>query len=314
MSVAFALGVWLLGLGEAPTERIALDATCVACHPREAAQWRGSPHATASTGPAFRAAHDREPQAFCRGCHAPEQDPVIAEITPAAALGVTCVGCHVARDQAPPADDGHPAMREVDCDGCHEFGFPDDAVREHPLAMQRTVSEHRASPAADRSCASCHMPRDDHGVTAAAMLDDALAISVQRIADDRLRVTLQVADAGHAVPTGDLFRRLEVGAIAIDAATPRRAALRWLGRRFARRVEPSGVSVLAEIEDSRVQSDRTSVIEMTVPGATERPIAWWVAYQRVAFPRGPDPAAAVLDGQTPIAGGLLHATWRVDGS
>ena len=45
---------------------------------------------------------------------------------------------------------------------------------------------------------------------------------------------------------------------------------------------------------------------LELPEAEGHDIAWWVTHQRVAFPRGPNPASAVLEGETPMAGGVLE--------
>lgn len=313
--MTLAIGLWLAALGaRAAADRVDLNAACVGCHPIQASQWQGSQHATAFTDAPFQAALLREPRAFCRGCHAPEQDAARTAITAASSIGVGCVSCHVDPTAAVEVADGHVAMRTaVDCDGCHEFGFPDDALRSHPLAMQRTVSEHRASPMSDQSCTSCHLPRDaaglhDHRIAVTRdpeVLARALDVEAERIGPGSVRVRLAVVGAGHAVPTGDLFRRLEVGAVAIDPLHPQPPALRWLGRRFATRVEPTGISVIAEIADERLPPGGTRELVLQVPGGAGREVVWWVSHQRVAFPRGRDPAAAVIDGETPIAGGLL---------
>jgi len=296
--------------------RLELDARCMGCHPDATAEWLSSPHATSFVDAPFMTAHWREPQAFCRGCHAPEQDPAITFATEAAGRGITCVTCHVehgSEDAALDASD-HPRMRtSIDCDACHEFDFPDAAVRERPLQMQRTVSEHAVSPFAATPCAGCHMPalaeRRDHRMRAATnaeLLSVALDVQVSRTAEG-VRLELRVLAAGHAVPTGDLFRRLEVGAMIVDPRAPERPALRWLSRRFERGVQADAISLLVETGDDRVPADGSPrTVELPLPTAGSRPILWWVEHQRVAFPRGGEPFAA-LDGRTPMAGGLLPA-------
>ncbi len=294
--------------------RLELDARCMGCHPDATVQWLASPHATSFVDGPFLTAHHREPQAFCRGCHAPEQDPAITFATAAAGRGVTCVTCHVDHgdEDAALAVGEHPRVRStIDCDACHEFDFPDAAVRERPLQMQRTVSEHAASPFAATPCAGCHMPtqgeRRDHRMRAAsdpALLATALDVQASRTPEG-VRVELRVVGAGHAVPTGDLFRRLEVGAIVYDPRAPEPPALRWLSRRFERRVQANAIAALLETGDDRVPADGSPrIVELRLPSAGDRPIVWWVEHQRVAFPRGGERFAA-LDGRTPMAGGLL---------
>ena len=296
-----------------PDPRRELDAACMGCHVDATAQWLASPHATSFVDGPFQSAHRREPQAFCRACHAPEQDPAIVATTTAAGFGVSCVTCHVDDDAVAAWTSGsHPALRDtIDCDGCHEFDFPDAALREHPLQMQRTVSEHEISPFAATPCAGCHMPHDDarrdHRMRAGTdpmLLEAALDVRIARTSDG-VRLELRVLGAGHAVPTGDLFRRLEIGAMVVDPRAPSSPALRYLSRRFDDGVQSNAIAVLMEIEDDRVPADGTArIVELALPDAGARPIVWWIEHQRVAFPRGGE-RFAVLDGRTPMAGGLL---------
>ncbi|HWB81890.1 MAG TPA: multiheme c-type cytochrome [Nannocystaceae bacterium] len=288
-----------------PDPRRELDAACMGCHVDATAQWLASPHATSFVDGPFQSAHRREPQAFCRACHAPEQDPAIVEATTAAGFGISCVTCHVDDDTvAASTSASHPALRAaIDCDGCHEFDFPDAALREHPLQMQRTVSEHDVSPFAATPCAGCHMPQDDHRMRAETLLESAIDVRVART-NDGVRLELRVLAAGHAVPTGDLFRRLEVGAMIVDPRAPQGPALRYLSRRFDDGVQSNAIAVLMETADDRVPADGTArIVELALPDADARPIVWWVEHQRVAFPRGGE----ALDGRTPMAGGLLIA-------
>lgn len=312
----------LLAWAHAPQQerdaRLELNRGCMGCHVDEAAQWLASPHAGAFVDGPFQAAHAREPRAFCRACHAPEQAPSLRTATAAAGVGVACVSCHLDRDRDAAAllqQPGHPALgRAADCGGCHEFDFPDAAIRHEPLLMQRTMQEHAVSPFAGASCESCHMRehapgRHDHTIAAArdsALLERALDVVVERT-DRGLRLELRVLAAGHAVPTGDLFRRLEVGATVLDVTTPRAPALRWLSRRFDDRPQANAVTVLMEIGDDRVPADGSvRVVELVVPDGGTRPIAWWVEHQRVAFPRGNE-RHAPLDGRMPMAGGIVPA-------
>ncbi len=316
MTMMLALVLWLAATkATAVEDRVTDNAACVACHPTQALQWAGSQHATAFTDEPFQSALAREPQAFCRACHAPEQDPRETSISPASALGIGCVTCHLDADAPAVSVAGHGALHQpLGCGECHEFGFPDNALRQHPLAMQRTVTEHRESPTAASGCDSCHMTRDfagrhDHRFAVTRnpeMLERALRVEVERVAPDRLRIRLEVVGAGHAVPTGDLFRRLELGAIVLDVAHPSSPARRWLGRRFDTRVETSGIALIHEIADERVPPTGVREVFLALPEAEGHDIAWWVTHQRVAFPRGPNPASAVLEGETPMAGGVIE--------
>ncbi len=171
------------------------------------------------------------------------------------------------------------------CAGCHEFAFPDVVARGNDGArMQRTIVEHGASRFADRTCASCHMPKIGgsvraHGFGAAgdtAMLKRALVVRAARREGRRLVLDLEPGDVGHAFPTGDLFRRLLVTAEATagDFVIVGHAE-KPLGRRF--RFE---AKVQREIADERV--DRPRRIELDLgERADDATIAWRIEYQRV---------------------------------
>jgi len=305
---------------------------CVRCHPLEGAEWLGSPHQTSFSEATFQTAITIEPRAFCRRCHAPEVDPSRPHTADAGALGVACTTCHV-HDEAVlaaplrPAVDAsalpapHAIVRSETfatadaCARCHEFPFPDTALRDQPLAMQRTVSEHAASRFADRSCADCHMPRDADGRRSHAfsasrdpqLLRSAVQVTTERIDATTVRVTLRPGEVGHAFPTGDLLRRLEIGAAAVLADGEGPSRRRFLARHFGSRMQRSGVRLRDELHDDRVPPVGERVVELPVPASQGRPIRWWVEYQRVAHQRSFDEADAALDGVVTLAGGTIPA-------
>ncbi len=308
------------------------NAACVGCHAEIGLEWSASLHRRAHDVPEFLRAYAREPQAFCRACHAPEVD---------ATIGVACVTCHVTtagvlaaphadartlarsspRDRSR-ADAAHPILADARfatdaaCASCHEFAFP----RNPSAQMQATVSEHRVSAFADISCAACHMPRvadargehRSHAFPASrdpAMLRAAAHISARRVSASALEVTIAPGRVGHAMPTGDLFRRLLVRAQAVDddhlvvseASTA-------LGRRF--------LNASVEIADDRVgrvakPREPTRVrLELGAVAMGKR-WTWSVRYQRVAFPRGNgsgDVLSVVLDGETVLESGSMEAS------
>ena len=53
----------------------AVNALCEGCHEEVAREWRGSLHRRAYVDRSFAESLAREPDPFCRGCHAPEADP-----------------------------------------------------------------------------------------------------------------------------------------------------------------------------------------------------------------------------------------------
>ncbi|MEM9696564.1 MAG: multiheme c-type cytochrome, partial [Myxococcota bacterium] len=135
----------------AATDPADVERSCRGCHARIAAQWRDSMHRRAFDNPAFSHQFKKEPLPFCRDCHAPlargrGDEPELLR------LGIGCTSCH--RPLAPKAnEEHHPRLQTSGCESCHQFTFPDGSQQ----WMQRTADEHRASPYAERSCASCHM-------------------------------------------------------------------------------------------------------------------------------------------------------------
>ena len=79
------------GLAAAVTE----NAKCEGCHQDIAKEWRGSLHQQAWHDPVFQKALAIEPEAFCRGCHAPEADASGEPPKAAQDVGVGCVTCHL---------------------------------------------------------------------------------------------------------------------------------------------------------------------------------------------------------------------------
>lgn len=320
-------GVGLLALGLlaqlGATDPTAVEwtdnAACEGCHPVVAAQWAGSQHRTAFTDASFQTALAIEPSGFCRGCHAPEQPAAVTEATAAAKLGVACVTCHleagsVLATTAASSEAPHPVTRRPSfstasaCAGCHAFPFPDSGLRDAPEMMQSTLQEHAASPFADWSCASCHMPEmggvRSHAFGASrnpAMLRQAVRVEAVRTAEG-VELVLRAGEVGHAVPTGDLLRRLEVGA-EVDGAPPRR---RFLARHFGPRTQAHGLVVWGEFRDDRVPADGTPRrVRLTLPDAPGQEIRWWVKYQRVAHQRSVRESDALLDAEVLLANGAL---------
>ncbi len=312
--------------------RLALDRECRACHVEAAAQWQHSQHASAWSSRAFQRAFASEARPFCQGCHAPETATNEPVPRGAAELGVGCVTCHVqsrsevelehalvltglaedtgALAQASAAP--HPIARSASftsphaCAGCHEFEFPDAALRDEALLMQATLTEHGDSDARDRTCVDCHMPLTAGGRSHAfpgaydpAMLGRALDIAVTRPSPALVRVELRPGQVGHAVPTGDLLRRLEVALVEGERVLDRD----WLDREFADRRQSNSVELREQIGDDRVGiGEPVRVVELRVPDRPTGPLRWRVVHQRVAN-HARDPRAAAIEGAIEIASG-----------
>ncbi len=180
-----------IGLDDTPPEAagpsrepLPSEAECRECHPEVAAQWDRSRHHAAFSNPDFQRSLAREPEDFCRNCHAPglaRVQPLTAtERAEAEALGVGCLDCHagegtlLAGPNANLAAAPHPLAAVQDfathsCARCHEFDFPPNSRRPPGSMMQLTMREHRASAPAVRSCADCHLPAGDHSLAVASV-------------------------------------------------------------------------------------------------------------------------------------------------
>lgn len=141
------------------------------------------------------------------------------------------------------------------------------------------------------------MPRRDghrsHRFSASrdpGVLRRAASITATRTSDAVI-VALTPREIGHALPTGDIFRRLRV--LASGAGVTREV---FLGRK----------TKLGADQDDRPFAGggrRTDVsIPITAPG---QPIAWRVVYERVEHPTSTDETNAVIDGAIELASGVL---------
>jgi hypothetical protein len=278
-----------------------------------------------------------EPLQFCQGCHAPEANPALPVPDAAAQLGVGCVTCHVVGGEllaAPARSDSrvpdgaaktapHPVLRDARldgsaaCAGCHEFEFPDRTARKLPELMQSTVSEQARSTERDRACASCHMPAVEPGVLShrsheflgghdAGLVKSAVIVKAERHGEIA-RITITPRELGHAFPTGDLFRRVEVSAEAVGpewqvAASQRR----YLTRHWQRVPSPFGIALRRATKDDRPLAAELVVDLALGNSALNLPIAWRVAYQRVEHPRSDSQQDSNVEGEIEIASGRLE--------
>lgn len=291
--------------GPAPRHRDALAATkqndgCVSCHADIGAEWKASMHAIAYEDPVFKKAYSIEPLGFCRNCHAPEGDPDAGLSDEAAALGVGCVTCHVQGDEifgahgSPGKEGVHATTKDARlatadaCAGCHEFDFPGQPGR----FMQGTIGEHASSKHAKSTCADCHMKKTigpnahvDHRFRVAgdaAMIRSAVKVRATRPTSDVVNVTLTADQVGHDFPTGDMFRRLELRAVAKGPSGDITAIPTHLRREFQTSA-PGATAQRVQVRDKRVPGDGTPV-DAEIRFADDvkgLPVHWVVAYQRM---------------------------------
>ncbi len=289
----------------------ATDAGCERCHAEIAAEQAGSLHRSAWTNDYFARAYALEPAPFCRKCHAPGADPAREPSLAEKHAGVGCTSCHVAGDAvvgargAAAREGGHAVLGDprlataAACGGCHQFSFPGPpGAATGP--MQDTLGEHARSIGAATPCQQCHMP-EVQGAGGATHRSHAFqvqgdramlgrAVTVTRASLDRglVRVTLAPGAIGHAFPTGDLFRRVEVRAYPVDSAGRRLAAgsVAVLERTFS--ATPVGHDALVQVErsDTRLAAATSSdpasrEITLVVPATTRR-AHYAIVWQRLS--------------------------------
>jgi hypothetical protein len=255
-------------------------ATCESCHPSETREWEGSRHRHAFDNQAFQASFAIEHSSFCSDCH----------------QSVGCTGCHVGGHQR-----NQVASASVSCTRCHEFAFPGAVAREDGDMMQTTIREHASSKSAAMACTGCHRSHAIAEVRDPEWLAAHLDVKAE-IRGDRARLTLTQTAPGHAFPTGDLFRRLEVGVELHDAAgNVVRREVKHLARHWENGHGPAGRVLVA---DDRVFDAPSEVDLGYVPVGVS--VAWWVKIQRVAqVGSGVDPASATIESEVPLHSGVM---------
>jgi hypothetical protein len=142
-----------------------------------------------------------------------------------------------------------------------------------------------------------------------ALVRGAATVTATRPGARLVRVVLTpTATLGHAFPTGDLFRRLEISA-RVSGVTLPEERVRLLARHF-RPGRSAGAGLLPRVlaADDRVglAGSAPSVVELDLGRQAEgRPIAWRVTYQRVEHPAGREERDAVVEGEIVVAEGTL---------
>jgi hypothetical protein len=191
--------------------------------------------------------------------------------------------------------------------------------------MQLTASEHASSPYAAIACAGCHMPFTGEG--AARHRSHAFASrapEAQRRALDvratrrggAVELTLAAGGVGHAFPTGDLFRRLEVAAEVTGADGALIVSQsRYLGRHFRQEIAPDGHRARTTAADDRPGAPALGGAPVTVvfdfgDAACGLPVEVRVAYQRVAHTIDGFESRAVVDSEVPLFSQSLYDRTR----
>jgi hypothetical protein len=262
---------------------------CGSCHAAIATEWAGSFHRTAFSDATFQsslALEEPKEHAFCTRCHAP------AAARAGVGVGVDCMSCHGA---AP-----HEKTKKTSTSGCatcHEFTFDDG----RPELVQKTVSEHAASEYAGVSCTECHMPsregHKDHRFLsghAPERIASAVHVEVAR-AGAALRATIRV-DAGHAFPTGDMFRRARLVVFAEGARGEIVAnAERTFGRTWGALRAGEHAGARTQESDTRIRGAWSDTVALDDPSAPIVRVRWSLLYERVIAVSGPHVSVASSD-------------------
>lgn len=138
-----------------------------------------------------------------------------------------------------------------------------------------------------------------------AWLRKKLEVEARSTAWRSLEIELRQTNPAHAFPTGDLFRRLEVGAELIDehgSVVMRDVA--YMRREF--RPPSSGVG-REQVADERLFNDpRTLELDVACDPSRRGRLRWWVSLQRVTFEGDADRTRTEIDSESRIAEGKIE--------
>lgn len=310
------------------------DEACGRCHREIEEEWKVSMHRHSFTNRYYQTSLQSEDSTFCRSCHAPQARADAKLGDPAAASGIGCVTCHLSPSEGrtiigprarASSTDAHGVAASASlsgsdaCRGCHEFQFP--AQRDK---MQRTHEEHESSAYAQASCQSCHMPlvpaTQSGGESKHAHTDHRFAVQIepQRIRDAvvvesvelvgrTVRFQLLSSGVGHAVPTGDLHRTIELRARIVERASTSDWVRSHLKRSFTFRrheqIEVSDTRLPAPDKDAAGSAaERTFTLELPHAPRAGQTIAWEISW----LPADPEVARRLR--MDPYAGELVLHT------
>ncbi len=298
---------------------VAID-DCTGCHDEVTEEWSASAHRAAFTNDLFQNEWQLHRDPWCVRCHAPAAD-ASAPAGDAATDGISCAVCHVIEGvivstrvsgEAPHEVRADPAFgTEEQCAKCHSVAFP-PSVRVAPgQALQDTISEWQRSGATG-PCQDCHMPAAPSAPAHRSHLfpggrDDALLSRSVRVTANarcvkgrtRVELLLEAGAVGHDVPTGDVFRRLEVAAAL--RARPATRVLRNLERRFA--VGRDGL--VRQIADDRVPVGGSRAVELVLSGCDEV-VDWSVDWLALDPTVADERAIIEADVRRPVARGRIR--------
>ncbi len=279
------------------------DERCGDCHAEIASEWKQSLHRNAWDNEYFAKAYTLERLAFCRECHAPLANPADEPSLEAQRIGVGCTSCHVisagivGTHSMVAQENGHEVIGDARlatpaaCGRCHDFAFPASHLPEIDR-MQKTMHEHAQSAHAAKPCQDCHMPvvpsqkgpphrKHDFRVFGnREFMSRAIVINQARIKDESLHLDLALGTIGHAFPTGDLYRRVEVRVMGLDShgKTIGNPSSQILRRIFGPAFEGPNKVVPIEREDGRLTGPKQ--LTLPIPKAATR-VRYEIVWQRL---------------------------------
>lgn len=271
----------IAGIGLPTEER------CGDCHAEIAKEWQRSLHRGAWENEYFQHAYAVERLEFCRGCHAPLANPAAEPAADARHAGVGCTTCHVVPggvvgSRAIAAQkDGHEVIGDARmstpaaCGRCHDFAFP-GSRRPDIDRMQKTMHEHAQSAHSSKPCQECHMPlvpshkgpphrqHDFRVIGNREFMSRAVVVKESKIEKDALHLDLALGSIGHAFPTGDLYRRVEIRATAVnnDGKPIGKTSTHLLQRSFGPPLEGPNKAVPIERADGRLTGPKLLVLPL----------------------------------------------------
>lgn len=205
--------------------------SCKNCHQAEYEDWSRSKHREAFTNAHFQEGFQLEKSDRCVYCHAPLQVQLDEyhgkSKTQLLDEGVNCAACHI-RDgkfwSGKEASDlwhtteKHDLFKSAQfCAGCHQFNL-DHTVNGQAditeLSAQNTYREWEIykERGGTQTCQNCHMPGGRHlfqGASSHEKVKSAVSFQATR-QKNQIEFRIQSKDVGHNVPTGDVFRNIQL--------------------------------------------------------------------------------------------------------
>lgn len=208
---------------------------CKNCHKKEFEEWSLSIHKKSYSNFFFKEALKEEPRIWCVNCHAPfhelneisnlKEDKNLSE-------GIGCPVCHVKNGEIFGTKERldlkeHKVFEDKSfgngnlCKNCHEFNFTDSHepnIKYSNFPMQTTFSEFKEFQSIHKkdSCNSCHLKNSSHsfsGPNDKEFLKKNVLVKFNTIKQNQnyiLKLKITILKIGHAFPSGDLFRSVNV--------------------------------------------------------------------------------------------------------